>query len=30
MAATDRLFEHYPDAQPWTIWIGHDAVYHFR
>lgn len=29
MAATDRLFEHIPDAQPWTIRIGHSAVYHF-
>ncbi len=29
MAATDRLFERHPDAQPWTIRIGHRAVYHF-
>jgi hypothetical protein len=29
MAATDRLFERQPDAQPWTIRIGHVAVYHF-
>jgi hypothetical protein len=29
MAATDRLFERQPDAQPWTIRIGHSAVYHF-
>jgi len=29
MAATDRLFERQPDAQPWTIRIGHRAVYHF-
>ena len=29
MAATDRLFECIPDAQPWTIRIGHRAVYHF-
>jgi peptide subunit release factor RF-3 len=29
MAATDRLFERIPDAQPWTIRIGHRAVYHF-
>ncbi|MEM8639020.1 MAG: hypothetical protein AAGG51_09425 [Cyanobacteria bacterium P01_G01_bin.54] len=29
MNATDRLFESYPDAQPWTIRIGHRAVYHF-
>jgi outer membrane protein assembly factor BamB len=29
MAATDRLFERQPDVQPWTIRIGHSAVYHF-
>jgi hypothetical protein len=29
MGATDRLFERQPDAQPWTIRIGHSAVYHF-
>jgi hypothetical protein len=29
MGATDRLFERQPDAQPWTIRIGYDAVYHF-
>ena len=29
MAATDRLFACIPDAQPWTIRIGHRAVYHF-
>jgi len=29
MTATDRLFEYIPDAQPWTIRIGHRAVYHF-
>ena len=29
MAATDRLFERHPDAQPWGIRIGHRAVYHF-
>ncbi len=29
MAATDRLFDRQPDAQPWTIRIGHRAVYHF-
>ena len=29
MAATDQLFERQPDAQPWTLRIGHDAVYHF-
>ncbi len=27
--ATNRLFERYPDAQPWVIRIGHRAVYHF-
>ena len=27
--ATNRLFEQYPDAQPWVIRIGHRAVYHF-
>ena len=29
MVATDQLFERQPDAQPWTIRIGHRAVYHF-
>lgn len=29
MGATDRLFERQPDAQPWTLRIGHGAVYHF-
>jgi CRISPR/Cas system CMR-associated protein Cmr1 (group 7 of RAMP superfamily) len=29
MAATDQLFERQPDAQPWTLRIGHSAVYHF-
>jgi hypothetical protein len=29
MGATDRLFERQPNAQPWTIRIGHSAVYHF-
>jgi len=29
LAATNRLFEHNPDAQPWGIRIGHRAVYHF-
>jgi hypothetical protein len=29
MGATDPLFERQPDAQPWTIRIGHSAVYHF-
>ncbi|MCY7277346.1 MAG: hypothetical protein LH702_27345 [Phormidesmis sp. CAN_BIN44] len=27
--ATNRLFERYPDVQPWVIRIGHRAVYHF-
>lgn len=27
--ATERLFERYPDAQPWVIRIGHRAVGHF-
>jgi hypothetical protein len=29
MAAVDRLYERYPDAQPWVIRIGHRAVYRF-
>ncbi|MBW4440703.1 MAG: hypothetical protein KME10_05610 [Plectolyngbya sp. WJT66-NPBG17] len=29
IAATDRLYERYPDAQPWVIWIRHRAVYRF-
>ncbi len=29
LPATNRLFERYPDAQPWVIRIGHRAVYHF-
>jgi len=29
IAATDRLFKHNPDAQPWGIRVGHRAVYHF-
>jgi hypothetical protein len=29
IAATDRLFERNPNAQPWGIRIGHRAVYHF-
>jgi hypothetical protein len=29
VAATDRLFERHPDAQPWGVRIGHRAVYHF-
>lgn len=29
VSATDLLFGRNPDAQPWTIRIGHRAVYHF-
>lgn len=29
ITATDRLYERYPDAQPWVIRIGHRAVYRF-
>ena len=29
VAATNRLFERTPDAQPFGIRIGHRAVYHF-
>ena len=29
MGATERLFARQPDAQPWTIRIGHSAVYRF-
>ena len=29
IAAVDRLYERYPDAQPWVIRIGHRAVYRF-
>ncbi len=25
--ATERLFERYPDAQPWVIRIGHRTVF---
>ncbi len=27
--ATNRMFDRYPDAQPWVIRIGHRAVDHF-
>jgi hypothetical protein len=27
IAATDRLYEHIPDAQPWVIRIGHRIVH---
>ncbi len=29
LSATNKLFERFPDAQPWVIRIGHHAVYHF-
>ena len=29
ITATDQLFERIPNAQPWTILIGHRAAYHF-
>jgi len=29
IAACDRLYERYPDAQPWVVRIGHNAVYRF-
>lgn len=29
IAATDPLFERHANPQPWTIRIGHRAVYHF-
>lgn len=29
LLTTNKLFEKYPDAQPWIIRIGHRAVYHF-
>ena len=29
IAATDRLYERIPDAQPWVIRIGHRTVYRF-
>jgi hypothetical protein len=28
LPATNRLFERFPDAQPWVVRIGHRAVYH--
>ena len=27
--AVDKLYERFPDAQPWVIRIGHRAVYRF-
>jgi hypothetical protein len=29
IAATEPLFDRHPNAQPWGIRIGYDAVYHF-
>lgn len=29
ISATDRLYERYPNAQPWVIRIGYQAVYRF-
>ena len=29
LLTTNKLFEQYPDAQPWIIRIGHREVYHF-
>ena len=29
VSTTQRLFEKYPNAQPWIIRVGHRAVYHF-
>lgn len=29
LAATDRLFERLPNAQPWIVRIGHRAVHRF-
>ena len=29
IAATDRLYDRVPDAQPWVIRIGHRTVYRF-
>ena len=29
IAATDRLYAQYPNAQPWVIRIGHRSVYRF-
>jgi len=29
ITATERLYERYPNAQPWVIRIGHRAVYRF-
>jgi hypothetical protein len=29
LPATNRLFERFPDVQPWIVRIGHRAVYRF-
>jgi len=29
IAATDRLYERVPEAQPWVVRIGHRTVYRF-
>jgi hypothetical protein len=29
IVATDRIYERLPNAQPWVIRIGHQAVYRF-
>lgn len=29
MTASDKLLEHYPDAQIWNVRIGHKAVHRF-
>jgi hypothetical protein len=29
ISAIDRLYDRYPDAQPWVIRIGHRAVFRF-
>jgi hypothetical protein len=30
LPATNRLFERFPDAQPWIVRIGHRAVDYLR
>jgi hypothetical protein len=29
ISATDRLYERYPNAQPWVLRVGHRSVYRF-
>lgn len=29
VTAVDKLYQQYPDAQPWVIRIGHNSVYRF-